>query len=224
MSVATRIGLTPVRQGRLVRVLQAVMVGILALGIWQLNMGIAVNAAVGLAVTFLPAYLERNYRFTMGVGIVLWITVAMFLHAFGTVPLPALDFLSPYKATWWWDHMTHALSSSLVAAVAYATVRALDEHTEFVHMPPRFLFVFILMFVLAFGVVWELIEFYISVASSLLGATSVLTQYGLEDTVLDLFYNTLGGLLVALFGAAHLSGISEQLAERLNERSRSTKR
>jgi hypothetical protein len=146
----------------------------------------------------------------------------MFLHAFGTVPLPFFEFLSPYSATWWWDHMTHALSSSLVAGVAYATVRALDEHTEFVHMPPRFLFVFMLMFVLGFGVVWELIEFYISVGASLVGSATVLTQYGLEDTVLDLFYNSLGGLLVAIFGATRLSGVSADLAERLE--ARSTKR
>ena len=204
------------RQIQLVRFLQAVMVGILAVGLLTRNSGVIVNAAVGLLVTFLPAYLERSYRFTMGVGIVLWITVAMFLHAFGTLPLPMLDFLSPYSATWWWDHMTHALSSSLVAGVASATVVALDEHSEFVHMPPRFLFVFMLMFVLAFGVVWELLEFYISVVAALAGADSVLTQYGLEDTVLDLFYNSIGGLLVAVFGSAHLSGVSRELADKLD--------
>jgi uncharacterized membrane protein YjdF len=89
-------------------------------------------------------------------------------------------------------------------------------------MPPRFLFVFMLMFVLGFGVVWELIEFYISVGASLVGSATVLTQYGLEDTVLDLFYNSLGGLLVAIFGATRLSGVSADLAERLE--ARSTKR
>jgi hypothetical protein len=219
MSVVRRIGLTQPRQVQLVRVLQGVMLLILLIGIWQFNMGIIMNAAVGLGVTFLPAYFERSFRFTLGIGITLWITAAMFLHALGTVPLPFLDFLSPYGATWWWDHMTHALSSSLVAGVAYAIVRALDEHTEFIHMPPAFLFVFMLMFVLAFGVVWELIEFYISVVSSLLGAASVLTQYGLEDTVLDLFYNSIGGVLVAIFGAAHLSGVAGQLSDRLDERS-----
>ncbi|MDS0294988.1 hypothetical protein [Halogeometricum luteum] len=207
------------RQSQLVRLLQAVMVGILVVGLLARNSGVIVNAAVGLLVTFLPAYLERNYAFTMNVGLVLWITVAMFLHAFGTLPLPMLDFLSPYSATWWWDHMTHALSSSLVAGVAYATVVALDEHSEFVHMPPKFLFVFMLLFVLAFGVVWELLEFYISVAAALVGSDSVLTQYGLEDTVLDLFYNSVGGLVVAVFGSAHLSGISRELAERLDARS-----
>ncbi|WP_255197158.1 hypothetical protein [Halorarius litoreus] len=83
-------------------------------------------------------------------------------------------------------------------------------------MSPRFRFAFILVFVMAFGVVWELLEFYISVASVLLGMDTVLTQYGLGDTLLDLFYNSLGGLLVAIFGAAYLSGVSGQLADRLD--------
>ncbi|MFC6721624.1 hypothetical protein [Halobacteriaceae bacterium SHR40] len=202
------------RQRQLVHVLQAAMGGILLVGLFTGEYGIVVNAGVGLAVTFLPAILERSYRFTMGVGIVLWITAAMFLHALGVVPLPFFDFQSAYSSTWWWDHMTHALSSSLVAGVAYATVRALDEHTEFINMPPTFLFVFMLMFVLAFGVIWELLEFYISVGAELLGTGSVLTQYGLDDTVQDLFYNSLGGIAVAIFGVTRLSGVSSQLADR----------
>jgi hypothetical protein len=207
------------RQAQLVRVLQFLMAVIFVLGLVYGNAGVIVNAAVGLLVTFLPSLLRRNYEFTMDVGLVLWIAVAMFLHAFGTLPLPGLDFLSPYKAVWWWDHMTHALSSSLVAAAAYATARALDEHTTSINLTPAFLFVFLLVFVMAFGVIWELLEFYISVVTLLLGTEDVLTQYGLDDTVLDLVYNTLGGLLVAVFGTAYLTGVSDELASRLDTRS-----
>lgn len=206
-------------QAALVRFLQVTMVGILAIGLYTANAGIAVNAGVGLLVTFLPALLERRYEFTMDVALVLWITVAMFLHAFGTVPLPGLDFASLYGATWWWDHMTHALSSSLVVGSAYAATRALQEHTEYVHMGPKFTFAYLLIFVMAFGVFWELLEFYIAVTAQLLGIPRVLTQYGLDDTVLDLFYNTMGGLLVAVFGTAHLAGVSDQLLGRLESES-----
>ncbi|MGM0592470.1 MAG: hypothetical protein ACQETI_12760 [Halobacteriota archaeon] len=72
------------------------------------------------------------------------------------------------------------------------------------------------VFVVAFGVICELVEFYVGVVSQLLGAEEVLTQYGLDDTVFGLFYNTLGGLLVATFGTVHLTGLSDQLAERLD--------
>lgn len=219
MSLARRVGLTPARQGALVRVLQVVMVGILTIGLWLGNGGVVINAGVGLVVTLLPASLERNYQFTMNVGLVLWITVAMFLHALGTLPLPGLNLSTLYGSTWWWDHMTHALSSSLVAGVAYAVVRALDEHSDAIHLPARFMAVYLLVFVMAFGVLWELLEFYISVAAALLGSESILTQYGLDDTVLDLFYNTMGGIVVALFGTVHLTGVADQLAARFDSRS-----
>ena len=203
-------------QGGLVRALQALMVAILGIGLYTGNAGIAVNAAVGLLVTQLPALLERRFRITMSVGLVLWITLAMFLHALGTVPLLGPDFESLYGATWWWDHMTHALSSSLVVGSAYAVTRAFQEHTEYIRIGPKFTFAYLLVFVMAFGVFWELIEFYIAVGAALLGVPQVLTQYGLDDTVLDLVYNTIGGLLVAIFGTTYLTGISDQLRGRFD--------
>lgn len=218
MKLRDRLPVSAHQEALLVRLLQAAMIGILAIGLWLGNLGVIVNGAVGLLVTLLPSFLERNYTITMDVGLVLWITVAMFLHAFGTLPLPGLDFLTPYKTVWWWDHMTHALSSSLVAGTAYAITRALDEHTEFIQMPPKFMFVYLLMFVMAFGVVWELIEFYIGVISSFLDVGKVLTQYGLDDTILDLVWNTVGGLLVATFGTAYLTGLSDQVAARIETR------
>ncbi|MFC7099019.1 hypothetical protein [Halobaculum marinum] len=198
-----------------VRLLQVLMGIMFALGLVYGNSGVAVNAGVGLLVTFLPALLRRRFDVTMSVGLVVWISVAMFLHALGTLPLPGLEFLSPYKALDWWDHMTHALSSSLVAGAAYAVIRAFQVHSEHIELPPLFTFAYLLMFVMAFGVIWELIEFYIGVVSTLLGLTEVLTQYGLDDTILDLVYNSIGGLIVAVLGTAHLTDISDQLAARL---------
>ncbi|WP_313695270.1 hypothetical protein [Halorarum halobium] len=218
MSVVRRIGLTPEREWTLVRLLQLCMLGIFLLGLVNRDPGIMVNAGAGLLVSLLPAALERNYGFTVDVGLVLWIAVAMFLHAFGTVPLPGLDFSTLYGGTWWWDHLTHALSASLVVGVAYTGARALDEHSEAIALPPRFLALYLLVFVLAFGVVWELLEFYISVASGVIGGEAVLTQYGLEDTVLDIVYDSVGGLVVAVVGTAHLTGVVDQLAARLDER------
>jgi len=214
MSIRTRMHVSERTQGGLVRALQALMIAILGIGLYTGNAGIAVNAAVGLLVTQLPALLERKFRITMSVGLVLWITLAMFLHALGTVPLLGSDFESLYGATWWWDHMTHTLSSSLLVGSAYAVTRALQEHTEYIHMGPKFTFAYLLVFVMAFGVFWELIEFYIAVGAELVGVPQVLTQYGLEDTVLDLVYNTIGGLLVAVFGTTYLTGISDQLLGR----------
>jgi len=82
-------------------------------------------------------------------------------------------------------------------------------------MGPKFTLVYLLIFVMAFGVFWELIEFYVAIGAQVLGIPRVLTQYGLDDTVLDLVYNSIGGLLVAIFGTTYLIGISDQLRGRL---------
>ena len=137
----------------------------------------------------------------MDSGLVLWITAAVFLHVFGSVGLPGMTG-TPYDSTWWYNHLTHALSASIVAAVGCAGVRAIDEHRDDIYLPPRFKFVFILLFVLAFGVFWEMIEFAVSGLGSVTGAESALTQYGLEDTMLDLVFNTIGAIGAAAWGTA----------------------
>ena len=147
------------------------------------------NGGLGLFVTFVPALLERNYDIPLDPWLGVWITTAVFLHTLGSAWF--------YAQIPWWDHLTHALSASLVAGAGYTTLRAVDLHSDAIRIPSRFAFVFILVVVLAFGVVWELFEF------------------GLDDTVADLMYNSVGALIVATFGQAHLTGVAERVREAL---------
>jgi len=116
------------------------------------------------------------------------------------------------------DHLTHALSSSVVAAVGYATARAVDVHSDDVHLPPRFMFAFLLLVVLAFGVFWEVLEFAITEVAEMTGSETVLTQYGLGDTMLDLVFDTVGAVLTAVWGTASLGDVVGALADRLDAR------
>lgn len=213
MRIRDRLGLSQRRQRQLSRAMQVLLVGLVFVGLERGNAGIVVNAAVGLGVTYLPAVLERDYHIPMDPALTLWITVAVFLHAFGTAGLPGAT-TNLYRSIWWWDHLTHTLSSTIVAAAGYATARAFELHSDGVSLPDRFVFVFILLFVLAFGVFWEVIEFGVTVVASLSGTSSVLVQYGLGDTMLDLLFDTLGGIIVAIWGTAHLTDLVGSLAER----------
>jgi hypothetical protein len=213
MRLRDRIGLTSRRQRQLSRAMQVMLVGIIGLGLERGNPGIVINATIGLGVTQLPAVLERDYQIPMDPALTLWITIAVFLHALGTAGLPG-SATNLYRSVWWWDHLTHTLSSSIVAAAGYATARAIELHSDAVSLPDRFMFVFILLFVLAFGVFWEVIEFAVAGIASLSGTQSVLTQYGLDDTMLDLLFDTLGGLVVAVWGTAHLTDVVGALATR----------
>ncbi|WEL23304.1 hypothetical protein [Candidatus Nanohalovita haloferacivicina] len=209
MRLLRRIGLNSKRQRQLTRILQTSLVLIAAVGVIEGVFSITINALISLAVTFAPTYLERDFNITLDPALALWITLAVFLHSFGA--------LGPYKNIWWWDHMTHALSSSIVAASGYIAVRALDQHSEEIHFPSKFMPVFLVAFVMAFGVIWEVIEFMTGLMAQYTG-TKVLTQYGLEDTMKDLLFDSAGALLIALFGEAYLSGLIDQAVEKLEEK------
>jgi hypothetical protein len=203
---------------QLTHLMEFALVGMFFVGLERGHTGILVNTAVALAVTQLVPVLERDVGIPMDPALTLWITAAVFLHSLGTVGIPGTDLDSFYRQVWWWDHMTHALSASVVAAAGYATARAVDLHSRDVVLPPRFMFVFILLLTIAFGVFWEVVEFSIAEVAALTGSTSVLTQYGLEDTLLDLVFNTIGAAVVATWGTAYLSGVVGALRERLERR------
>lgn len=213
----SRFGLSSRRQRQLTYAMELGLVGLLFVGLERGNPGIVVNTAVALGVAQIPALLERDFDLTLDPRLILWITSAAFLHALGTVGIPSTG-LSFYATLGWWDHMTHALSASVVAGVGYTTVRAIDAHSDRVYLPARFIAVIILLVVLAFGVVWELLEFAIGEAAAEIGTASVLTQYGVNDTLWDLIYNTIGGVVVALWGGVYLSGLSTVIADRLANR------
>ena len=210
MRLRDRLHVSDRRERQVTRAMEVSLVVILAAGLYRSHLGISINATIALLVTFVPAILERDYDIPMDAGLTLWITSAVFLHAVGT--------LGPYVHVWWYDHLTHTMSASLVAAAGYATVRALDEHHSDIYLPPRFMFVFILLFVLAFGVFWEVIEFSLGGLSSVFGGKAVLTQFGVDDTMLDLLFNMAGGVITAIWGTAHLTDVVGALTDRLGAR------
>jgi len=219
MRLRDRLDVSERTQSRITRVMQLALIGFVAIGLERGSIGIVVNAGLGLGVTYLPAVLEEDYDIPIDPALALWITTAVFLHGFGTVGLPGSP-LGPYRTISWWDHLTHALSASIVAAAGYTTVRALDNHTEAVKFPPKFVFVFILLFTVAFGVFWEVIEFALGRLAAMTGTSNVLTQYGLDDTMKDLLFDTLGGVAVALWGTAYLSDVAGALTKKLDKRAR----
>ncbi|WP_135827163.1 hypothetical protein [Halorussus ruber] len=201
------LGLSDRDQRRVVRAFQLALVGVLAVGLYELNVGVVVNALVALAVMELPGLLERDFGLPIDARLTLWIVIPVFLHAIGSLGLYGMFGL--------WDNLTHALSSSLVAAAGYATVRAFDVHDPLVYLPRKFVAGFILIFTLAFGVLWELLEFGLDGMASMTGTESVLAQVSLANTMSDLVFDLVGGVLVAVWGGAYLSGVSKSLADKL---------
>jgi hypothetical protein len=219
MRLRDRLGLDEDRQRQLARGMEVVLLGLVFVALEQRNVGGIITAAVALGATKLPAVLERDYSLELDAALTLWLTAAVFLHTIGVVGIPGTEAV-PYRSVPGYDHVTHALSASVVAGVGYVTVRALDAHSDEVSLPRRFTFVFVLLFVLAFGVGWEILEFSIGLTTDALGMeVSGATQHGLEDTMMDLVFNGLGGLVVATWGHAHLADVVGHVQRRFESRS-----
>jgi uncharacterized membrane protein YjdF len=187
--------------------MQLVLAGIVAYGVVASQPKAIVNGGIALLITFLPAVFERNYRFPLDPWLGLWITTAVFLHTLGSAGL--------YGHFDWWDHLTHSLSATLIAAAGYTAARGIELHVEDINIPQRFMFVYILVVVLAFGVLWELFEFGLDIVADESGLTMPLAQHGLADTIGDLTFNSIGALLVAVFGQVHLGDFAETLRSQL---------
>lgn len=143
------------------------------------------GAALGALVMALPFSLEFAGWFRMPVFMQVWASAAVGLHTFGLV-------WGLYDGTWWWDELTHTVSSSLVGAIAALALYLFDLHSLNIKVPRWAYPLMIMIFSIFIGVVWEIAEF----GGDLIANTRM--QYSLMDTVSDCYVNMLGGAIASL--------------------------
>ncbi|WP_340097765.1 hypothetical protein [Salinibaculum salinum] len=168
--------------------------GILAvfvIGIRQRDPGAVVNAVVALVTTYLPGVVEETYDIEFRPWQRVYVDTAMLLHAVG--------MLGPYDDRWWWDHLTHTLSSTILGSVTYAIARRRDRNPR-----PR-----VVAVVVCVGLLWEFVEYTIHATANRLGFEPILVSYGKTDTLLDLVFNLIGALLVLLLGDRYLRNFTD---------------
>ncbi len=201
------LGISPQKQELATRIMQVCLLIMVFVGMYLGDTHVVLNAVIALGITFVPSVLTRKYYISLDPSLTLWITLAVFLDALGT--------LSFYDTVARWDHLTHSLSASVIAAAGYVTIRTVDIYTDELYIPPRFMFIFIILFVLAAGVIWEILEFLTDEMVVKFEMKAFLTQHGIDDTMWDMFFDLLGALAVATWGTAYLSDISHRLARRI---------
>jgi len=160
------------------RAMQAGMAAVALAGAVTGNLTWVPVAVISLVVSEIPPLLRRDLRLVLPVELNLWIVLALFLHVIG-------GFSGFYDNLPGWDHLTHAMSSSLIAALGFVTVVALDKYVESIYLPGSFLAFFIVMFTMAMGVSWEVMEY---VVDEVTGSNM---QYSLSDTMVDLLFGRL---------------------------------
>ena len=173
------------------RAMQAGMLGIAVAGLLTANFTWMPAAVLSLFVSIVPSVVRRDLELVLPIELNFWIVLALFLHVIG-------GFSGFYDNVPGWDHLTHAMSASLVAALGFVVVLSVDKYVESISLPRPFLAFFIIMFTMAFGVIWELMEF------SNDQLTGSRLQYDLDDTMVDMMFDAFGGFIVGIAGAHYL--------------------
>jgi hypothetical protein len=178
------------------RAIRVGIVGVLVVGVRRRDPGAVVNAALALVGSYLPDVVERRYPVRFRPWQRVYTEAAMLTHAVG--------MLGPYDDVWWWDHLTHVHSATLLGGVTHAVARraGLDPR-------PR-----VVAGVVGGGALWEVVEYASHWLSRRVGLDPVLVSYGRVDTALDLVFDLLGALVVVALG----DGLLENFHRRADRR------
>jgi len=164
------------------RGIRQTIVAVFVIGIRRRNPGAVVNSVFALLGTYLPSAAERWFDVEFRPWQRGYVGVAMVTHAVG--------MLGPYDSIGWWDHLTHTLSASILGGFVFTAAKRRGRDPQ-----PR-----VLGAVVGGGLLWELIEYLIHAVANRLGIEPILVVYSAKDTILDLFFNLVGALLVLVFG------------------------
>lgn len=187
------------------RILQAAIITALLAGIRRRNPSVITNGVVSFVFAVMPRYLENQYKVRFRPWQRLWVSAAALVHTLG--------ILGPYDRIWWWDHLTHVLSGIVIAGGADVVVRAERQKAGESSVSPRFRAAFIAGMTLAFGVLWELLEYVVHTVANREGFEPPLVHYSRLDTVEDVIFDLLAAEIVILFGRQALSNVVEAVTD-----------
>ncbi|PSP66864.1 hypothetical protein BRC79_07040 [Halobacteriales archaeon QH_8_67_27] len=189
---------------RLGQVALVVIVGYAALV--ERSVGLVINTALPLAIALIPEYVQYRYDFRFNPVLTLFVVVAAAFHSVGS--------LGYYRSIGAFDQVAHGVAGALMAGIGYALVQVVETEHDSVVIPPRLRFAFVVIFAVAVGVVWEAVEFSLELLATALGSgDALLSQYNLADVVLDLQYDLIGAVVVALWGTSYFDGVRTVLDE-----------
>lgn len=166
-------------------------IGVLfVVGVRRRDPGVVFNAVIAAIGTCVPDIASRAYDVELRPWQRLYVDTAMLTHVVG--------MLGPYDDVWWWDHLTHTHSATILGGAVFATCRRCDRQPQ-----PR-----VVAAVAGLGLCWEIAEYAIHVTATRLGYEPVLVSYGKTDTILDLVFDLVGAILVLAFGDRFLENLT----------------
>lgn len=181
--------------------LQFAILVVLASAIFQKNWLVAFTAATVLALTFLPAIIERQFQVILPVEFTLVTCLFLYL-SFGLGEVR--DF---YFKFWWWDIMLHSFSALVMGLIGFLLVYVFYM-THRIQMAPFYVALVSFGFALTVGTLWEIVEFLMDWSFGF-----NMQKSGLDDTMTDLMVDALGGLMAGTIGYKYVKGGDSDIAD-----------
>ena len=135
-----------------------------------------------------PLFIERNLKISLPWVLDLLIVIPLILHVWGGV-------LGLYSVPYY-DKIAHFISSVIIAFLALIIIYVLDIYWEGLKMDFFMIAFFIIIFTIAIGGIWEIGEFISD--QIIVGAPKA--QVSLSDTMMDLIYDSIAGIIVGIGG------------------------
>lgn len=177
-------------------------------GVRDENEVLAVNAAASIVVVAIPLLVDISggavFEGAIEIGPVLplWIAVADALHTIGMMNI--------YERVWWWDHLTHTVTASLVAAVVYGTLVAIGSDPISPDITWATIAALTVAITMLAGVLWELIELVGRELAIAFDREPMLIPYGRYDTALDLVFDAVGAIIIIAVDLRSFESIAAQ--------------
>lgn len=156
---------------------------------------IILTAFTGFFLTCIPYLIERRIGVTLPWEVNFLIAFSVFLHVMGYSQYLYV-LLYPY-----YDKFAHFISSITVAVLAFVSILLINRFSC-TKLERWQIFFYIVIFTMAIGAFWEIYEY---LMDTFFGPylTKPL-QHGLDDTMIDLIIDLVGGIVVAAFGTWYI--------------------
>lgn len=155
------------------------------------------GGVVAFILTMMPWLLKRKWSITLPWELNFLIVFSLYLHVGGSVQ-GWYQLFYPF-----YDKVGHFIGSATIAILGFTWVVVLNQYGE-IKMNRPMVMLFVIVFTLALGTIWEISEF---LYDRFLGTQC---QPSLEDTMFDLIFDLVGGSIVGIFGNIYLSKMSPE--------------
>lgn len=177
-----------------------------------------------LLVLIAPQLLKKWFQINVPLG--LYIVIALF--AFNALVLgDALNFYGRYS---WWDSVLHFHSGIILSFVGlWLVYLIMEKNSKYIYLNKYFLSLFIIMFSLGMGALWEIGEYtcdglfhtnsqqYMKTTSGTMISSQDIPLQGhdaLTDTIKDLALDLGGSVVVAVYGFVRHEKFKKNIIER----------